>query len=443
MDYITSILNSIKKDNPHEEEFYQAVNEMFSSVSVLFNTPNKYVVNNILKRISEPDRQIKFRVTWKDDNGNIRVNRGYRVQFSNALGPYKGGLRFHPTVNLSVMKFLAFEQMFKNALTGLPLGGAKGGSDFNPKGKSDNEIMNFCQSFMTELFKYIDADIDVPAGDIGVGQREVGYLFGQYKRIKNSFEGSLTGKSILFGGSVLRKEATGYGLLYITQELLNKYGYDIKDKKICISGSGNVAIYAAEKAIAMGAKVIVMSDSDGWIYDEEGIDIKIIKEIKENKRLRISEYQKLKPSSKYTVGKFMWDVPCDVALPCATQNELDKECIENLIIHKVIAICEGANMPITYDGLNRLLETSVLYIPGKASNAGGVAVSGLEMSQNSSRMAWTLSDVDNKLKNIMKNIFETISNTAEEYGDSKNYFVGSNIAGFKKVADALILQGAV
>lgn len=418
MDYITSILNSIKKDNPHEEEFYQAVNEMFSSVSVLFNTPNKYVINNILKRISEPDRQIKFRVTWKDDNGNIRVNRGYRVQFSNALGPYKGGLRFHPTVNLSVMKFLA-------------------------KGKSDNEIMNFCQSFMTELFKYIDADIDVPAGDIGVGQREVGYLFGQYKRIKNSFEGSLTGKSILFGGSVLRKEATGYGLLYITQELLNKYGYDIKDKKICISGSGNVAIYAAEKAIAMGAKVIVMSDSDGWIYDEEGIDIKIIKEIKENKRLRISEYQKLKPSSKYTAGKFMWDVPCDVALPCATQNELDKECIENLIIHKVIAICEGANMPITYDGLNRLLETSVLYIPGKASNAGGVAVSGLEMSQNSSRMAWTLSDVDNKLKNIMKNIFETISNTAEEYGDSKNYFVGSNIAGFKKVADALILQGAV
>lgn len=443
MDYITDILNSIKKDNPHEEEFHQAVSEMCSSVSALFNTPNKYVMSNILRRISEPDRQIKFRVTWKDDNGNIRVNRGYRVQFSNVLGPYKGGLRFHPTVNLSVMKFLAFEQVFKNALTGLPLGGAKGGSDFNPKGKSDNEIMNFCQSFMTELFKYIDADIDVPAGDIGVGQREVGYLFGQYKRIKNSFEGSLTGKSTVFGGSALRKEATGYGLMYITQELLNKYGYELKDKKVCISGSGNVAIYAAEKASNMGAKVIVMSDSDGWIYDEQGIDLKIIKEIKEDKRLRISEYIKLKPSSKYTPGKFMWDVSCDIALPCATQNELDEKCIENLIDHKVIAICEGANMPITSKGLKRLMETNVLYIPGKASNAGGVAVSGLEMSQNSSRLSWTLTDVDSKLRAIMKNIFETISKTAEEYGDSKNYFLGSNIAGFKKVADALILQGAI
>ncbi len=443
MSYIEEQLNKCRIQNSNEPEFIQAVTEVIEAINIVVKNDEKYEKFNIIERLVEPDRQIKFRVSWVDDNGNIQVNRGYRVQFNNVLGPYKGGLRFHPSVNMSIIKFLGFEQIFKNALTGLPIGGGKGGADFDPKGKSDREIMSFCQSFMTELYKYIGPNIDVPAGDIGVGDREIGYLFGQYKRIKNAYEGTITGKNILFGGSLIRKEATGYGLLYLTEEMLRQNNHEIMGKVVSISGAGNVAIYAAEKAIQMGAKVVTLSDSTGWIYDENGIDINMIKDIKEIKRERLSIYKKYRPNSKYNEGKFLWGIPCDIALPCATQNELDLKSAENLINNGVVAIAEGANMPTTLDATKLLLSKGILFAPAKAANAGGVAVSALEMSQNSIRMSWTSEEVDRKLKDIMINIFNQISNSANRYGLHKNYIAGANIAGFEKVADAMISQGII
>lgn len=443
MSYIEDEINLIKSGNRGESEFNQAVHEVLTSINPLIESNDIYKNHSIIKRITEPDRQIKFRVSWIDDNGNVRVNRGYRVQFNNALGPYKGGLRFHPSVNMSVIKFLGFEQIFKNALTGLPIGGAKGGSDFDPKGKSDTEIMRFCQSFMNELFRYIGADRDVPAGDIGVGEREIGYLFGHYKRLKNIYEGALTGKGLSFGGSLVRKQATGYGLIYLTEQMMNKHGYDIYGKTVAISGSGNVAIHAGEKAVQVGCKVLTMSDSTGWIYDPDGIDISVVKNIKEISRGRLSEYKKFRPYSEYHSGKFMWQIPCEIALPCATQNEVDEKCVKNLIQNDVIAVAEGANMPVTLDGINLIYESKTLYAPGKAANAGGVAVSALEMSQNSIRLKWGFEEVDDKLKIIMTDIFRNISDTAETYGFAGNYLIGANVSGFKTVADSMIAQGVV
>lgn len=444
MSYIQKEIENIFKANPAESEFNQAACEVLESVRPLIRRNKIYESSDIIKRISEPDRQIKFKVLWKDDQEKIHINRGYRVQFNNALGPYKGGLRFHPTVNISVVKFLAFEQIFKNALTGLPIGGAKGGSDFNPKGKSDNEIMNFCQSFMNELFRYIGPDRDIPAGDMGVGEREIGYLFGQYKRIKNFYEsGAISGKSISCGGSLVRRQATGYGLLYFTREMLKKHGREMNNLKVCISGSGNVAIYAAEKASQMGCKVVAMSDSSGYIYSPGGINVEAMKLVKKTQRLRISEYVKYDKSCEYHAGKFMWDVPCEIALPCATQNELDEECIKNLIKNNILALAEGANMPITLQGMHLLAQSSILYAPGKASNAGGVSVSALEMSQNSIRMRWSFDEVDQKLQNIMLGIFNNISRVADEYDRPGDYLLGANILGFKTVADAMISQGVV
>ncbi len=436
-------IEKIKLLNPNETEFHQATEELLHTVKPLLDSNSVYRKSSIIERITEPDRQIKFKVTWMGDDGKINVNRGYRVQFNNCLGPYKGGLRFHPSVNMSIIKFLAFEQIFKNALTSLPIGGAKGGSDFDPKGKSDREIMNFCQSFMTELIRYIGPDRDIPAGDIGVGEREIGYLFGQYKRLKNLYEGSITGKGLCFGGSLGRKQATGYGLMYITEEMLNKNKHDINGKTVCISGSGNVAIYTAEKAISMGCKVLTMSDSSGWIYDENGIDISVVKQIKEVNRERLKQYVNLKSSAVYHEGKFLWDVPCDLALPCATQNEIDCKCMENIIKNKTIAVAEGANMPILSDALKLIENSSVLYLSGKAANAGGVAVSALEMSQNSMRLKWEMNEVDRKLKTIMQNIFKKVSLTCERYNMQKNYAAGANIAGFKLVADSMLAQGMV
>lgn len=437
-------IKNIEKLNPGETEFLQATREVLKSVEILLNQDKKYQKNCIVKRITEPDRQIKFKVCWKDDSGNINVNRGYRVQFNNTLGPYKGGLRFHPSVNMSIIKFLAFEQIFKNALTGLPIGGGKGGSDFDPKNKSDNEIMNFCQSFMNELYRHIGPERDIPAGDIGVGEREIGYLFGQYKKIRNLYEpGVLTGKDISYGGSLVRKQATGYGLVYFTENILKHNNLDIKSKKICISGAGNVAIYACEKAQQLGAHVITMSDSTGWIYDPDGINLEIIKNIKEKNKLRIKEYQKYKKNSKYFDGKFMWDIPCDIALPCATQNELTQDCVSNIIKNKVILLSEGANMPVDPKYVNLLIHNNILFGPGKAANAGGVSVSALEMSQNSIGLKWTFEEVDNKLKNIMSNIFTDISNTCELYNLKNNYLSGANILSFKKIADSMIKQGVV
>lgn len=443
MSYVDEQLEEIIKNNPGEPEFHQAVTEVLESLKPVIEKNPKYQEWGVLERITEPERQIKFRVSWIDDNGKVQVNRGYRVQFNSAIGPYKGGLRFHPSVNMGIIKFLGFEQIFKNSLTGLPIGGGKGGSDFDPKGKSDREIMVFCQSFMTELCRHIGPDTDVPAGDIGVGAREVGYLFGQYKRIRNAYQGVLTGKGLEFGGSLARKEATGYGLLYITEEMLKQNNHNIKGKKVSISGAGNVAIYAAEKAEQLGAKVITMSDSTGWIYDEEGVDISAVKQIKENNRQRLSEYKKYRPNSQYTQGRFMWTIPCDIALPCATQNEITKEFAQNLIDNGVIAVAEGANMPTTIDATNLLLKNNVLFAPGKAANAGGVATSALEMSQNSMRLSWSFDEVDKKLKDIMVSIFNNISSSAREYGCEGNYVVGANIAGFVKVADAMIAQGIV
>lgn len=443
MSYVSEQLEILKKKNASEPEFLQAATEVLTSLEPVIENNPQYEANGILERITEPERQIIFRVPWVDDNGKVQVNRAFRVQFNSAIGPYKGGLRLHPSVNLGIIKFLGFEQIFKNSLTGLPIGGGKGGSDFDPKGKSDREVMAFCQSFMTELSRHIGADTDVPAGDIGTGAREIGYMFGQYKRLRNAFEGVLTGKGLTYGGSLARTEATGYGLLYFTDAMLRKNGYDFRGKTVVISGSGNVAIYAAEKANQLGAKVVTMSDSNGWIYDAEGIDLAAIKEIKEVNRQRLTEYKKYRPNSEYHEGKGVWTVKCDVALPCATQNELDLDDAKALVANGVIAVAEGANMPSTIEATNYFIDNGVLFGPGKAANAGGVATSALEMSQNSQRLSWTFEEVDSKLKDIMENIFASADEACEKYGHPKNYVMGANIAGFVKVADTMIAQGVV
>ena len=441
MSYVAKQLEILKQKNPNEPEFIQAATEVLTSIEPVLNAEPKYEANGILERITEPERQIMFRVPWVDDAGKVQVNRGFRVQFNSAIGPYKGGLRLHPSVNLGIIKFLGFEQIFKNSLTGLPIGGGKGGSDFDPKGKSDREIMAFCQSFMTELFRHIGADTDVPAGDIGTGAREIGFMFGQYKRLRNAFEGVLTGKGLNYGGSLARTEATGYGLLYFTNAMLQKNGIDIKGKTVAISGAGNVAIYAAEKAMQMGAKVVTMSDSTGWIYDAQGLDLDAIKEIKEVKRERLTAYKAYRPDSEYHEGRGVWSVKCDIALPCATQNELLEDDAKTLIKNGVLAVAEGANMPTTMEATKLLQEAGVLFAPGKAANAGGVATSALEMSQNSQRLSWTFEEVDAKLKDIMENIFKNADEAAEKFGHPKDYVIGANIAGFVKVADAMIAQG--
>lgn len=441
LDYIRE---EVKKRNPYDKEFLQAVDEVMSSLEVVAEKNPVFVENGIFDRIIEPERQIIFRVPWVDDAGKVQVNRGFRVEFNSAIGPYKGGIRFHPSVNISIIKFLGFEQTFKNALTGLNMGGGKGGSDFDPKGKSDGEIMRFCQSFMNELYRHIGPMTDVPAGDIGVGAREVGYMFGQYKRLKNEFSGTFTGKGLTFGGSLTRKEATGYGLCYFTQAMLNHKGTSFEGKTVIVSGSGNVAIYAAEKAMQLKAKVVAMSDSSGYIYDPNGIQLDIIKDIKEVKRERISAYTSRVPGSTFTPGsKGIWNVKCDIALPCATQNEIDIEGAQALIHNGVYAVCEGSNMSTTPEAIEALQKANILYAPGKASNAGGVAVSGLEMAQNAQFLSWSAEEVDTKLKAIMENIFKTVNETANEYGMPDNYMAGANIAGFLKVANAMLMQGIV
>ena len=443
MSYQQNVLSQLEKKYAHQPEFLQAVHEVFESLEKVITKNEKiYEQEAILERITEPDRQIIFRVPWVDDSGKIRVNTGYRVQFNNSIGPYKGGIRLHPSVNISVIKFLGFEQVFKNSLTGLPMGGAKGGSDFDPKGKSDREVMAFCQSFMTELHKYIGADTDVPAGDIGTGAREIGYMFGQYKRLTGLYEGVLTGKGLSYGGSLVRTQATGYGLLYLVDELLKCHNDGIDGKTVCVSGAGNVAIYAVEKAQQLGGKVVTMSDSTGGIYDKDGIDLALVKEIKEVKRGRISEYKAAKPSAEYHEGKGVWSVKCDIALPCATQNELLLDDAKELVKNGVKCVCEGANMPTSIDATKYLQENGVLFVCGKAANAGGVATSGLEMSQNSERLSWTFDEVDAKLKGIMTNIYHNIDNAAAEYGMAGNYVAGANIAGFAKVVDAMLAHGA-
>ena len=439
--YLKGIYEELEGRYSYQPEYLQAVYEVLESLEPLIEKDSKYQDNAVVERIVYPERLIEFRVAWEDDNGKVQVNRGYRVQFNSAIGPYKGGLRFHPTVNQSVLKFLGFEQIFKNALTGLPMGGGKGGSDFDPKGKSDAEVMRFCQAFMTELSKHIGADTDVPAGDIGVGGREIGYLFGQYKKLRNEFTGVLTGKGLTWGGSLARTEATGFGLCYYTDEMLKANGKSFEGKKVIISGSGNVAIYANQKATELGGKVIAMCDSNGYIVDENGIDYKIIQEIKEVKRDRIRTYLNYVPSAKYVEGKGIWTVPADIALPCATQNELNGEDAETLIKNGVIAVAEGANMPSTPEAVIAFQKAGVLFAPAKASNAGGVATSGLEMSQNSIRLSWTFEEVDEKLHDIMRNIYKSCAEAAEEVGMPGNLVVGANVAGFKKVADAMIAQG--
>ena len=444
MSYVDEVLARVKAKNASQPEFLQAVEEVLDSLRPAVETnEEKFKKEALLERITEPERQIIFRVPWVDDNGQVQVNTGYRVQFNSAIGPYKGGLRLHPSVNIGIIKFLGFEQIFKNSLTGLPIGGGKGGSDFDPKGKSDREIMAFCQSFMTELYRHIGADTDVPAGDIGTGAREIGYMYGQYKRLKGVYEGVLTGKGLSYGGSLARTEATGYGLLYLTEEMLKCNGNDIAGKTVAVSGAGNVAIYATQKAQELGAKVVTVSDSTGWIYDSEGIDVALLKEVKEVKRARLTEYAANRPSAEYHEGKGVWTVKCDVALPCATQNELNLEDAKALVANGVIAVAEGANMPTTLDATKYLQENGVLFAPGKAANAGGVATSALEMSQNSERLSWTFEEVDAKLKNIMVNIFHNLDNAAKKYGFEGNYVVGANIAGFEKVADAMTAQGIV
>ncbi|MBE7386841.1 NADP-specific glutamate dehydrogenase [Lactobacillus salivarius] len=444
MSYVDDVYSRVVEQNPSQPEFHQAVKEVLESLRpVIESDEEKYRKEALLERLTTPDRQILFRVSWVDDNGQVQVNNGYRVQFNNAIGPYKGGLRLHPSVYLGIIKFLGFEQVFKNALTSLPIGGAKGGSDFDPKGKSDREVMAFCQSFMTELYKYVGADVDVPAGDIGTGAREVGYLFGQYKRLKSTYEGVLTGKGLTFGGSLARTEATGYGLLYLVEELLKDHGKDLKDKVVTVSGAGNVAIYAIEKAQQLGAKVVTCSDSNGWVYDPEGIDVELLKDVKEVKRQRLTEYAARRKSAQYHEGRGVWSVKADVALPCATQNELDLDDAKNLVANGVLAVCEGANMPTTLDATKYLQENGVLFVPGKASNAGGVAVSALEMSQNSERLSWSFEEVDGKLKDIMVNIYHNIDEAAKKYGLDGDYVAGANIAGFLKVAEAMEAQGVV
>ena len=442
MSYSNEVYEKVVKKNPGEAEFHQAVKEVLSSIEPLVNKYEKaYKDVALLERITEPERIISFRVPWVDDKGIVQVNKGYRVQFNSCIGPYKGGLRFHPTVNQSILKFLGFEQVFKNSLTGLPMGGGKGGSDFDPKGKSDAEVMRFCQSFMSELFKYIGKDEDVPAGDIGVGGREIGYLFGQYKKLTGLYEGVLTGKGLTFGGSLTRTEATGYGVCYIANEILKENNIDIKGKVVGISGSGNVAIYCAEKFTQLGAKVVTMSDSSGYIYDANGIDIATIKDIKEVRRARIVEYTKVHKDAKFVEDARPWGEKIDIAAPCATQNEVDINNAKDMVKNGVVLVVEGANMPLNIEAINYVKENKVLYMPGKASNAGGVSVSGLEMSQNSIRLSWTFEEVDERLKGIMKGIFGKIKDACEEFNLGKDYMAGANIAGFKKVADAMLAQG--
>ena len=444
MSYTEEVYARVVEQNPGEPEFHQAVKEVLESLKVVIDAnEEEYRSMALLERLVEPERIISFRVPWVDDNGQVQVNKGYRVQFNSAIGPYKGGLRFHTSVNQGILKFLGFEQIFKNSLTGLPIGGGKGGSNFDPKGKSDNEVMRFCQSFMTELSKYIGADMDVPACDIGVGGREIGYLFGQYKRNRGLYEGVLTGKGLTFGGSLVRTQATGYGLVYITDELLKHNGKSFEGQTVVVSGSGNVAIYAVEKVTQLGGKVVAMSDSNGYIYDENGINLDVIKDIKEVRRGRIKEYVEEVPSAVYTEGKGIWNIKCDIALPCATQNELNLDDAKALVANGCYCVCEGANMPTTLDATEYLQANKVLFMPGKASNAGGVATSALEMCQNSARLSWTAEEVDTKLHQIMVDIFNKVDDASKRYGMEGNYVVGANIAGFEKVVDAMKAQGIV
>ena len=443
MSYTERVLEELKGRYAEQKEFLQAATEVLESLQPVIDAHPEYEAAGLLERLVEPERAILFRVPWVDDAGKTHVNRGYRVQFNSAIGPYKGGLRLHPSVNLGIIKFLGFEQIFKNSLTGLPIGGGKGGSDFDPKGKSDREIMAFCQSFMTELFRHIGADTDVPAGDIGVGGREIGYLFGQYKRLKNCYEGVLTGKGLTYGGSLARTQATGYGLVYFVDEMLKVKGDTLAGKTVTVSGAGNVAIYAVEKAEQLGAKVVTVSDSTGWVYDPDGIDVAALKEIKEVKRARLTEYKQYRPQSEYHEGRGVWTIPCDVALPCATQNELLLEDAETLVKNGVKYVAEGANMPTTLEATQYLQSHGVAFAPGKAANAGGVATSALEMSQNSMRLSWTFEEVDAKLHDIMVGIHKSAYEAAKEYGHEGNYVMGANIAGFLKVADAMMAQGVV
>lgn len=444
MSYVQTVLENLKKQNPNEPEFHQAATEILSTLSPVVEKHPEYEAAGLLERFVEPERVVMFRVPWGDDKGKVHVNKGYRVQFNSAIGPYKGGLRFHPSVNLSIIKFLGLEQILKNSLTGLPIGGGKGGSDFDPKGKSDREVMAFCQSFMTELYRHIGADTDVPAGDIGVGGREIGYLFGQYKRIRDEHVGVLTGRGLSYGGSLARTEATGYGLVYITEEALKMRGDSFKGKTVIISGSGNVAIYACQKAQSLGANVVAMYDSDGYVYDPEGIKLDIVKEIKEVKRGRIKEYAAKVKSATYKEGcKGIWTIPCDIALPCATQNEIDAESAKKLVANGVKYVAEGANMPSTLEAIEVFQKNNVVFLPAKAANAGGVATSALEMAQSSGRLFWSFEEVDAKLKNIMVNIYHNIDGAANEYGYKGNYVMGANIAGFIKVADAMMAHGIV
>ena len=448
MSYVDEVISMVVEKNPAQPEFHQAVKEVLESLRVVIEANEEaYRRDALLERIVNPERQIIFRVPWVDDKGQVQVNTGYRVQFNSAIGPYKGGIRLHPSVNIGIIKFLGFEQIFKNSLTGLPIGGGKGGSDFDPKGKSDREIMAFCQSFMNELYRHIGADTDVPAGDIGTGAREIGYMYGQYKKIRNIYEGVLTGKGLSYGGSLARTQATGYGLLYITAEMLKSNGSDIAGKTVAVSGAGNVAIYAIQKAQQLGAKPVTCSDSTGWIYDPEGIDVELLREVKEVKRARLTEYAAARPSAQYTEKKdgapSVWSVKVDIALPCATQNELHLEDAKSLVANGCIAVCEGANMPTTMEATEYLQANGVWFVPGKAANAGGVATSALEMSQNSERLSWSFEEVDGKLQNIMVNIFHNLDAAAKKYGMEGNYVAGANIAGFLKVAEAMTAQGIV
>ena len=444
MSYVDEIFDRVKKQNPGQPEFHQAVEEVLESLRpVVEMNEEKYRREALLERLTTPERVIMFSVPWVDDNGQVQVNNGYRVQYNGAIGPYKGGIRFHPSVNLSILKFLGFEQIFKNSLTGLPMGGGKGGADFDPKGKSDREVMAFCQSFMNELYKHIGPDTDVPAGDIGVGAREVGYMFGQYRKLTTAFQGVLTGKGLSYGGSLARKQATGYGLLYLTEEMLKCNGHQLAGKIVAVSGAGNVATYAIEKAWQLGAKPVTCSDSTGWIYDPEGIDVELLKDVKEVRRARLTEYAKARPSAEYHEGKGVWSVKCDVALPCATQNELLLEDAKMLVANGCMAVAEGANMPTSLEATKYLQESGLLFCPGKAANAGGVATSGLEMSQNSGRRSWTFDEVDGILKGIMVGIFHSVDDAAKKSGVPGNYVTGANVAGFLKVADAMLAQGII
>ncbi len=443
MSYVERVIEEVKAKNAEQPEFIQAVTEVLQSLEPVIAAHPEYEEAGLLERIVEPERVVMFRVPWVDDAGNVQVNRGFRVQFNSAIGPYKGGLRLHPSVNLGIIKFLGFEQIFKNSLTTLPMGGGKGGCDFDPKGKSDNEVMRFCQAFMTELQRHIGADTDVPAGDIGTGAREIGYMFGQYKKIRNVFEGVLTGKGLSFGGSLARTQATGYGLIYIVEEYLKCAGDSFEGKTVVVSGSGNVAIYATEKAQQLGAKVVTLSDSTGWVHDPAGIDLDLVKQIKEVERGRISEYAKRREGVEYHEGRGVWQVPCDIALPCATQNELFDDDARQLVEHGCKIVAEGANMPTTMDATEYLQASGVAFLPGKAANAGGVATSGLEMSQNSERLSWTFEEVDAKLNGIMVSIYHAIADAARRYGHEGNYVMGANIAGFEKVADAMMAEGVV